>query len=165
MNEPRPEQKEDRETLRRLARQLEGLVTEAMHPAAHRLDELESLELLQWMNRDDRSVADGVAAVLPEVARAVEIIAASLSAGGRLFYLGAGTSGRLGVLDASECPPTFGTDLERVTGIIAGGPPALIRSAEGIEDDADRGGVTWKRPGHGPVTWWWASPPAPEPPM
>ena len=91
------------------------------------------------MNSEDAGVPAAVASQLDEVARAVEITAAAFRVGGRLFYVGAGTSGRLGVLDASECPPTFGTDPEMVQGIIAGGVPALTRSQEGAEDDPARG--------------------------
>jgi N-acetylmuramic acid 6-phosphate etherase len=137
----------DRERLRRLADRLEGLVTEALHPAAARLDTLTTLELLELINREEREVAPAVACVLPAVAEATERIVAALRAGGRLFYLGAGTSGRLGVLDASECPPTFGVDPSLVTGVIAGGEEALRRSSEGIEDEGPAGWADLERAG------------------
>ncbi len=130
---------EDRERLRHLADHLEGLVTEALHPAASDLDTLDTPALLERMNSEDAGVTGAVAAVLPAVAAAVDRIVPVLAGGGRLFYLGAGTSGRLGVLDASECPPTFGVAPGTVTGIIAGGPSALVRSSEGMEDDGEAG--------------------------
>jgi N-acetylmuramic acid 6-phosphate etherase len=102
------------------------------------------------MNDDDRQVAESIQQQLPRIEDAVIRIAEALSAGGRLFYLGAGTSGRLGVLDASECPPTFGTDPELVTGIIAGGDPALRRSSEGIEDAPEQGWLDLEAAGAGP---------------
>ncbi len=137
----------DRERLRRLADRLEGLVTESLHPAAARLDTLTTLELLDVINREETEVAPAVARVLPAVAEAVERIVTVLRGGGRLFYLGAGTSGRLGVLDASECPPTFGVDPTVVTGVIAGGDPALRRSSEGLEDDGPSGWADLERAG------------------
>jgi N-acetylmuramic acid 6-phosphate etherase len=129
----------DREHLRDLADRLELLVTEALHPDASGLDTLDSLALVRFINTEDAGVAAAVERVLPQVAEAVDRITGALDSGGRLFYLGAGTSGRLGVLDASECPPTFGTDPSLVTGIIAGGTGSLVRSSEGIEDEGDRG--------------------------
>lgn len=129
----------DRERLRALAERLDLLVTEALNPASVALDTLDTPSLLEVINAEDASVAPAVAQVLPAVAGAVDRIVAALRAGGRLFYLGAGTSGRLGVLDASECPPTFGTDPAQVTGVIAGGNAALLRSSEGLEDDGSQG--------------------------
>jgi len=96
-------------------------------------------ELLELMNDEDATVAPAVRAAIPEIERAVEAVAGSLAAGGRLRYFGAGTSGRLGVLDASEAPPTFGVDPDLVHGAIAGGDEALRRAIEGAEDDADAG--------------------------
>src|SRR6185312_2186661 len=93
------------------------------------------------MNAEDATIAGVVAGQSDEIARAVDIAAAAFRTGGRLFYVGAGTSGRLGVLDASECPPTFGTDPEMVQGIIAGGIPALPRSQEGAEDIVQNGAL------------------------
>ena len=96
-------------------------------------------EIVEIMNREDATIVGVVAGQSGEITRAVEIAVATFQNGGRLFYVGAGTSGRLGVLDASECPPTFGTDPEMVQGIIAGGIPALTRSQEGAEDSPDAG--------------------------
>jgi len=100
---------------------------------------LEVPELLARINAEDQTVSLAVARELPYVARAVELIVASFKAGGRLVYVGAGTSGRLGVLDASECPPTFGSDPDMVVGVIAGGYTAVVRAVEGAEDRADQG--------------------------
>lgn len=129
----------DRERLRELAGKLDWLVTEALPSEVPQPDTLTTSELLRIMNREDSTVADAVREVLPAVEEAVGLIVETLTAGGRLFYLGAGTSGRLGVLDASECPPTFGTDPEQVTGVIAGGREALVRSSEGLEDEGEQG--------------------------
>ncbi|AXC14287.1 N-acetylmuramic acid 6-phosphate etherase [Acidisarcina polymorpha] len=111
------------------------LATEARNPASAKLDELPTLDMLRVINAADREVAEAVAAELPNIATAVDAIVARIRRRGRLFYLGAGTSGRLGVLDASECPPTFGVPGELVQGIIAGGDVALRTSVEGAEDD------------------------------
>ncbi|KMK88252.1 N-acetylmuramic acid-6-phosphate etherase [Pectobacterium atrosepticum ICMP 1526] len=99
------------------------------------LDQLSTLEMMQVFNQEDRKVPEAIAQVLPAIAEAVDLATASLQAGGRLIYLGAGTSGRLGVLDASECPPTFGVPHGLVIGLIAGGPGALLKAVEGAEDD------------------------------
>ncbi|MBK8097796.1 MAG: N-acetylmuramic acid 6-phosphate etherase [Planctomycetes bacterium] len=120
--------------------ELDGLTTEAQNPKSLELDRLPTLLLLQLMNDEDRKVPDAVARVLPAIAVAVDAIAARLRAGGRLLYVGAGTSGRLGVLDAAECPPTFSTDPAQVVGIIAGGPSAFLKAVEGAEDSAELGG-------------------------
>lgn len=108
--------------------------TEAQNPASAHLDELDTTELLHLINAEDHRVADAVARAIPQISRAVEQIAASLRAGGRLFYVGAGTSGRLGVLDAAECPPTFGTPPGLVVGLLAGGSEAMFHAVEGAED-------------------------------
>src|ERR1035438_2834413 len=108
----------------------EHLLTETRHPDTARIDQLSTREMLEVINAADRSVADAVHAELGRIAEAVDGIAERLEKGGRLFYTGAGTSGRLGVLDASECPPTFGTPPELVQGIIAGGQRALWQSVE-----------------------------------
>jgi len=113
--------------------------TEARNPRAKRLSALSTRELLELMNDEDATVARSVREAVPEIEKAVDLIVASLSTGGRLRYVGAGTSGRLGVLDASEAPPTFGVEPELVQGIIAGGDAALRRAIEGAEDDADAG--------------------------
>ena len=111
------------------------LTTEKINPATAHIDECTTLEMVKLINDEDKKVALAVEEVLPEVARAVDAIAESFSHGGRLFYIGAGTSGRLGVLDASECPPTFGVKPDMVQGLIAGGERALIRAVEGAEDN------------------------------
>ena len=111
------------------------LTTEQRNPATAHIDECTTLEMVTLINDEDKKVAVAVERVLPEIARAVDAIAESFSRGGRLFYIGAGTSGRLGVLDASECPPTFGVKPEMVQGLIAGGEGALIRAVEGAEDN------------------------------
>ncbi|WP_448561605.1 N-acetylmuramic acid 6-phosphate etherase [Trichothermofontia sp.] len=115
------------------------LLTEQANPDSHNLDQLSSLELVDLFNREDAKTIAAIAAAREPLAVAIDTIATALAQGGRLFYIGAGTSGRLGVLDAAECPPTFCTPSEWVQGIIAGGPAALLRSAEGLEDDAEAG--------------------------
>ncbi len=114
---------------------LSTLTTESRNPATMQIDTLSTLDMVRLMNREDRKTADAVEKILPQIAEAVDRIAERLSAGGRLFYLGAGTSGRLGVLDAVECPPTYGTDPGLVQGMIAGGMSAMFRAKEGAEDD------------------------------
>jgi len=109
-------------------------LTERRNPRTAEIDLASPLEIVDLINAEDRSVPDTVATQREAIARAIERAELTFRNGGRLFYVGAGTSGRLGVLDASECPPTFGTDPEMVQGIIAGGPPALTRSQEGAED-------------------------------
>lgn len=115
-------------------------VTERANPATEGLDRLSTREMLMRFNDEDATVAGAVRETLSEVAAAVDRIAAALRAGGRLIYIGAGTSGRLGCLDAAECLPTFGVPPEQVFGIIAGGEVALLRAVEGAEDDAPAGG-------------------------
>jgi N-acetylmuramic acid 6-phosphate etherase len=119
--------------------ELGNLPTEARNPASERLDELSTLEMLRVMQAADAEAVAAVERELPRIAAAVDAIAARIEAGGRLFYLGAGTSGRLGVLDASECPPTYNTPPELVQGIIAGGDAALRRSIERAEDNPSLG--------------------------
>ena len=114
-------------------------LTEQENPRTAQISSLPTEEILRLMNEEDARVADAVAQVLPEVARAVDGIVARLDQGGRLFYLGTGTSGRLGVLDAAECPPTFGVSPELVQGIMAGGYEACYRAVEASEDDAAAG--------------------------
>ena len=118
---------------------LGALVSETRNPQTLDLDALTTIELVSRFNQQDALVADAVKATLPQVANAVDAAAASLKAGGRIIYMGAGTSGRLGVLDASECPPTFGVPHGRVVGLIAGGPGALLKAVEGAEDNAQLG--------------------------
>ena len=115
------------------------LSTEASNPASADLDRLDPLGIVALMNAEDAKVVAAVGAEAAAIATAIIWTAARFRQGGRLIYLGAGTSGRLGVLDASECPPTFGTDPSLVVGLIAGGPGALTRAIEGAEDAADQG--------------------------
>ena len=110
------------------------LLTEQANPASHDLDLLATADLVNLFCQEDCRPQQAVAAASPALAQAIDAIAARLQAGGRLFYLGAGTSGRLGVLDAAECPPTFCSAPELVQGVLAGGAPALLRSSEGLED-------------------------------
>jgi N-acetylmuramic acid 6-phosphate etherase len=113
------------------------LTTEAVNPASARIDELDAAAIVAVMNAEDALVATAVARESAAIARAIDVIADRFRRGGRLVYIGAGTSGRLGVLDASECPPTFGTPPEMVVGLIAGGPQALTRAVEGAEDSRE----------------------------
>lgn len=114
-------------------------ITEHRNPRSAEIDLATPLEIVDLMGAEDRSVADAVATQREEIARGIEIVEAAFRGGGRLFYVGAGTSGRLGILDASECPPTFGTEPELVQGIMAGGRPAVFRSQEGAEDRPEGG--------------------------
>jgi N-acetylmuramic acid 6-phosphate etherase len=118
---------------------LENLLTEQANPASEGIDGLATDRVLEVINAEDRKVADAVAREIPSIARAVDVIVAAMRGGGRLFYIGAGTSGRLGVLDAAECPPTFGVSAETVQGIMAGGEAALTHAAESTEDDPAMG--------------------------
>jgi N-acetylmuramic acid 6-phosphate etherase len=118
---------------------LEGLLTEQRNPASQTIDAVSTEEMLRIINDEDRRVADAVAAEVPKIAAAVDAVVEAFRAGGRLFYIGAGTSGRLGVLDASECPPTFNVPPDLVQGIIAGGEAALSRATEASEDDPASG--------------------------
>jgi N-acetylmuramic acid 6-phosphate etherase len=115
------------------------LATEQRNPRTMDLDTLEVPDLLARISAEDKTVPDAVASQLPYIAQAVDYIVLSFKSGGRLIYVGAGTSGRLGVLDASECPPTFGSDPDQVVGVIAGGYTAVVRAVEGAEDRADHG--------------------------
>jgi len=114
-------------------------LTEQRNPRTQRIDVAASLEIVDLINAEDASVAPAVHLVRQDVARAIDLVVDALRRGGRLIYVGAGTSGRLGVLDASECPPTFGTPPEMVVGVIAGGYTALVKSSEGAEDDVNAG--------------------------
>jgi N-acetylmuramic acid 6-phosphate etherase len=118
---------------------LAALSTEARNPLTEHIDELSTLDMLRLINDEDARVAAAVAAVLPQTAQAVDAIVRRFAAGGRLFYIGAGTSGRLGVLDASECPPTFSVPPTLFQGIIAGGDSALRNSSEASEDSPEQG--------------------------
>lgn len=124
----------------------ERLQTEGRNPRTMEMDRLPADALARLLHAENYGIAEAVGTALPQVARAIEVIAERLRSGGRLFYVGAGTSGRLGVLDASECPPTFGVEPERVQGIIAGGDRALRHSVEGAEDDRAAGAADlWAR--------------------
>lgn len=118
---------------------LATLPTESRNPRTEHLDQLSTLDMLRVINDEDASVAAAVREVLPAIAKAIDEIAARFNRGGRLFYIGAGTSGRLGVLDASECPPTFSVPAELVQGLIAGGDSALRLSSEHSEDSRELG--------------------------
>jgi N-acetylmuramic acid 6-phosphate etherase len=118
---------------------LEKLLTERAHPGSAGLDELSTHDLLTLINSADAEVSAAVCREIPRIANAVDAIALALEGGSRLFYIGSGTSGRLGVLDASECPPTFDVPPDLVQGVIAGGPAALTESVEAAEDDAEAG--------------------------
>src|SRR5438128_2584777 len=113
---------------------LDHLQTEGRNPSSSNLDELTALEIVRLMNAADATVAAAVATQAQAIARAIDLIADRLRQGGRLVYVGAGTSGRLGVLDATECPPTFNSPPGQVLGVIAGGPAALTQAVEGAED-------------------------------
>lgn len=113
------------------------LTTEARNPRSADLDSMDTRQLLELMNDEDQTVALAVRAALPEISAAVDLIANSLRSGGRLIYVGAGTSGRLGLLDAVECPPTFDTDDGQVTALLAGGQWAFVQAVEGAEDDLE----------------------------
>lgn len=118
---------------------LGALLTEQVNPNSRAIDALPTLEMVRVINNEDRKVAESITPELANIARAVDAIVDSFQRGGRLFYIGAGTSGRLGVLDASECPPTFNVSPDMVQGIIAGGEPALSRATEATEDDPSTG--------------------------
>ncbi|MHC6627667.1 N-acetylmuramic acid 6-phosphate etherase [Streptomyces globosus] len=120
-----------------LRAQLDTLTTEAFRPDLAEIDRLDTLALARLMNAEDAGVPAAVAAELPAIAAAVDAIAARMARGGRLVYAGAGTAGRMGVLDASECPPTFSTGPGQVVGLIAGGPSAMVQAVEGAEDSPE----------------------------
>ena len=125
--------------------ELQNLTTEKTNPASENLDEMTAAELVDLINSEDRTVADAVAAQSVNITRAVEVVADRLGSGGRLIYIGAGTSGRLGVLDAAECPPTFSSDPNVVVGLIAGGDAALKVAVEGAEDHPELGAADLKQ--------------------
>ncbi|AEJ39574.1 glucokinase regulatory-like protein [Sulfobacillus acidophilus TPY] len=129
---------------------LPSLKTERWNPGIPDLATVDTLHVLELMNQEDATVAAAVAKVLPEVARAVDHVVLALREGGRLFYVGAGTSGRLAVLDAAECPPTFDTPPEMVQAIIAGGADAIFQAQEGVEDREDLGARDAANAGVGP---------------
>lgn len=122
-----------------MERELASLTTEAQNPASLHLDRMSALEIARLMNEEDRRVPEAIATQLPAIAAAIDAIVERMRRGGRLFYVGAGTSGRLGVLDAAECIPTFSTPPDKVQAIIAGGARALTGPVEGAEDDYTSG--------------------------
>ena len=124
---------------------LDDRLTEQRNPASEAVDQLATLEIVELVNREDAKVATAVGREARAIARAADLAASALRGGGRLIYVGAGTSGRLGVLDAAEMPPTYGTDPAMVRGVIAGGPSALMRSCEGAEDDPGAGAAAMER--------------------
>ncbi|WP_339146948.1 MULTISPECIES: N-acetylmuramic acid 6-phosphate etherase [unclassified Sutcliffiella] len=124
---------------------LSTLMTESRNERTRNIDNLSTREILLLMNEEDHSVPVAISYILPQIEISIEIIFEALKKGGRLIYIGAGTSGRLGVLDAVECPPTFRTDPEVIKGIIAGGYDAIFQAVEGAEDDADRGAGDLKK--------------------
>ena len=129
--------------------QLAALLTETRNPASANIDTLSTEEMLRVFNDEDAKIAAAIRAEIPNIAKAVDAIAERFALGGRLFYTGAGTSGRLGVLDASECPPTYSVPRDLVVGIIAGGDNALRLSAEKAEDSPDQGVIDLKAAGFG----------------
>jgi N-acetylmuramic acid 6-phosphate etherase len=129
---------------RALMSELEHLISEERNPNTMEIDLLPTVEVLRVINREDSSVPRAVEKVIAEIARAVDRIVNAFGEGGRLIYLGAGTSGRLGVLDAAECPPTFSVPADMVVGLIAGGAEALSKATEGAEDDAEAGATALK---------------------
>src|SRR5262249_29154681 len=127
------------------ARQSDRRMTERRNPASQNLDRLSAEQIVALMNREDHKVATAVAHELPAIARAAEAIVRAIQSGGRLMYVGAGTSGRLGVLDAAECTPTFGTPRTQVQALIAGGRRAVTNAVEGAEDSEKNGERDLKR--------------------
>lgn len=118
---------------------LSQMITEGRNPASQNIDELSTEAMLRVINSEDQKVALAVEAIVPQIVQVVEAIAEAFSNGGRLIYCGAGTSGRLGILDASECPPTFGTPRSQVVGLIAGGHDAILQAVENAEDNQQQG--------------------------
>lgn len=118
---------------------LSKMVTETRNPASAEIDTLPTLDMLAVINNEDKQVPGAVEATLPQVAQVVDRVVEAFAKGGRLVYCGAGTSGRLGILDASECPPTYGTAREQVVGLIAGGHPAILQAVENAEDSREMG--------------------------
>lgn len=118
---------------------LDKLSTEKRNPASAGIDTMSTLDMVTLINNEDKKVAAAVEKILPDIARAVDLVADHLKQGGRLIYLGSGTSGRLGILDAVECPPTYSTDPDMVQGLIAGGYPAIFQAKEGAEDSEAEG--------------------------
>ncbi len=118
---------------------LTTLVTESRNVASENIDMLSTIDMLKVINQEDQKVALAVEAIIPEIAKVVDLISEAFQSGGRLIYTGAGTSGRLGILDASECPPTYGSDPDLVIGLIAGGHKAILKAVENAEDNEELG--------------------------
>lgn len=137
MREGTGREPESTDEVRRVLAELQTLTTEERNPRSMDIDLLDTRAILQIINHEDRTVPEVVATQLGAIARAVDLAAERLRRGGRLVYMGAGTSGRLGVLDAAECPPTFGTDPGQVLALLAGGPEAIVQAREGVEDRED----------------------------
>ena len=128
---------------------LDARLTERRNPRSQSIDTASPLEIVDLINAEDATVAAAVAKAREPIARTIELVEQAFRSGGRLIYVGAGTSGRLGVLDATECPPTYGSPPDLVVGVIAGGPPALVRSVEGAEDDEAAGAAAMDQLGVG----------------
>ena len=118
---------------------LTTLVTESRNAVSENIDMLSIIDMLKVINQEDQKVALAVEAIIPEIAKVVDLIANAFQSGGRLIYVGAGTSGRLGILDASECPPTYGSNPDVVVGLIAGGHQAILKAVENAEDNLELG--------------------------
>ena len=129
----------DSQTIVRLSDELGALSSEAINDASDGLDRMSALDIARLMNDQDRCVAEAIEAEIDRIGAAIDLAAAALAEGGRIIYIGAGTSGRLGILDASECPPTFGVAADRVVGVIAGGRDAMFTAKEGAEDRPELG--------------------------
>lgn len=132
---------------RKIFEEIRNLITEARNPATFDIDSKSTLEILRLINAEDKKVPLAIEKELPQIVKGVELVVKTFKKGGRLFYIGAGTSGRLGILDAAECPPTFGTSPQMIKGIIAGGYRSLIRSKEGVEDNLKAGALDLKKAG------------------
>lgn len=126
---------------------LRKIATEQRNPCTAHIDELPTLDMVRLINSEDKKVAEAVEAVCPQIAKAIDLIVVKLQHGGRLIYIGCGTSGRLGILDAVECPPTYSVEPELVQGLIAGGYPAIFKAVEGAEDNRDLGAEDLKKIG------------------
>jgi N-acetylmuramic acid 6-phosphate etherase len=129
---------------------INNLVTEQRNSKTVNIDQKSTIEIVSLINAEDRSVAEAIQAIVPDIAKAADLITAAMKSGGRLFFIGAGTSGRLGILEASECPPTFGISHDIVQAIMAGGNEAIHKAVEGAEDDAEMGAEDVGKFGIGP---------------
>lgn len=127
--------------------QLKNLSTEQQNPNTRSIDLADSIDIVKMINKEDALIADAVRTKLPKIARAVDLAKNAIEKGGRVFYFGAGSSGRLGILDAAECPPTFGTHPETFQGFIAGGKEAMFRAQEGVEDKEETGADDFEKAG------------------